>query len=64
MWLGGRRVSTMTPVGPRTGAAVNATLLSYCGAASIGLNMDPAAVPDPGVLVDCVTAAFDDGLSK
>jgi diacylglycerol O-acyltransferase / wax synthase len=64
MWLGGRQVSTMTPVGPRTGAAVNATLLSYCGTASIGLNMDPAAVPDPGVLVDCVTAAFDDGLSK
>jgi diacylglycerol O-acyltransferase / wax synthase len=60
MWLAGVPVSSMTPVGPRSGAAVNATLLSYGNAAAIGLNLDPAAVGDPGVLVDCLAAAFEE----
>lgn len=60
MWLAGVPVTGMTPVGPRSGSAINATLLSYCGTASVGLNVDPAAVPDPGVLVDCLGAAFDE----
>ncbi len=62
MWLGGSRVATMTPVGPRSGAAINATLLSYCGAASIGLNLDPEAVGDPDVLLDCLRGAFEEGV--
>lgn len=62
--LAGIPVTAMTPFGPRSGAAVNATLLSYSTAASIGFNLDPAAVPDPGVLADCVTAAFDEGLAR
>jgi WS/DGAT/MGAT family acyltransferase len=63
MWLEGVPVRAMTPIGPRSGAAVNATLLSYSGTAFIGLNLDPAAVADPHVLVDCVAAAFDEGLA-
>lgn len=63
MWLAGVPVASMTPVGPRSGAAVNATLLSYCGSASIGLNIDPAAVPDGDVLMDCLRAAFEEGLA-
>jgi diacylglycerol O-acyltransferase len=62
MWLGRSRVESMVPVGPRSGAAINATLLSYCSTASIGLNLDPVAVPDPEVLIDCLSAAFEDGL--
>jgi diacylglycerol O-acyltransferase len=62
MWLAGSRVTRMTPVGPRSGSAVNATLLSYDGTASIGLNIDPAAVRDPGVLHDCLASAYAEGL--
>lgn len=62
MWLAGSRVTGMTPVGPRSGSAVNATLLSYDGTASIGLNVDPAAVHDPGVLHDCLLSAYSEGL--
>lgn len=62
MWLAGVPVTAMTPVGPRAGAAVNATLLSYGDAAHVGLNLDPAAVSDPEVLSDCLAAAFDEGL--
>lgn len=58
LFLGGVRVHRMVPFGPRSGAAVNATLLSYGDGASIGLDMDPAAFPEPGVLVDCVRAGF------
>lgn len=62
MWLAGVPVTTMTPVGPRSGSAINATLLSYCGTAAVGLNIDPAAVPDPEVLQDCLVAAFDEAV--
>lgn len=62
MWLGGAEVGAMIPIGPRSGAAVNATLLSYAGTAHIGLNVDPAAFGDPDVLLDCVEAAFAAGL--
>lgn len=60
MWLAGVPVSSMTPVGPRSGAALNATLLSYRGSAAIGLNADPAALPDTGLLLDCLSSSFDE----
>ena len=63
MWLTGRRIRAMVPFGPRSGSAINATLLSYDGTAHIGVNLDPAAVPDAGVLVDCLEAAFSDALT-
>ena len=62
MFLAGVAVERMVPVGPRSGSAFNATLLSYGHRAHIGLNIDPVAVADPGVLVDCVRSAFDDHL--
>ena len=64
MWLAGVPVTSMTPVGPRSGSALNATLLSYRGTASIGLNLDPASVAEPEVLLDCLGAAFDEGLAE
>ena len=60
MWLAGVPVTSMTPVGPRSGAALNVTLLSYGSTASVGINSDPASVPDPGVLRDCVAASFEE----
>jgi hypothetical protein len=61
--LAGVPVRAMTPVGPRSGAGLNATLLSYGDSASVGLNIDPAAFTDPGVLLDCLEAAFDEALA-
>lgn len=63
MYLAGRPVVRMVPVGPRSGAAVNATLLSYNATASIGFNVDPASVPDVDVLADCLRAGFEESLA-
>jgi diacylglycerol O-acyltransferase len=63
LWLAGVPVGSLIPVGPRSGAAVNATMLSFGRQAGVGLNIDPAAVTDPGLLVDCLTAAFEEGLA-
>ncbi len=38
------------------------TLLSHCESIQIGLNMDPVAIPDGDVLLDCVRAGFDEVL--
>ncbi len=42
------------------GSAVNVTLFSYDGGVQIGINTDPAAVPDPELLV----ASFQKGLDE
>lgn len=60
LFLAGSRMERMLPVGPRSGAALNVTLVSYSGSAYLGVNADPAAVPDPDVLMDCVGAGFDE----
>lgn len=62
LYLEGAGVERMVPLGPRSGSAINATLLSYCGRAHIGLNLDPGAVADTGVLVDCLRGALEDNL--
>lgn len=64
MWFAGVPVASMTPIGPRSGAAVNATLMSYCDVAAIGLNLDPAAVTSPAVLQDCLASAFRESLGS
>lgn len=58
--LGGARVEQMVPFGPRTGAALNVTLLSYAGRAHLGLNIDPEAVAGSDLLVDCLRAAIEE----
>ncbi len=60
--LGGARARAMVPFGPRSGSAVNATLLSYAGTAHIGLNIDPEAVADPAAMLDCVGAVVQEHL--
>jgi diacylglycerol O-acyltransferase len=52
-------VAGMIPFGPRSGAAVNATLLSYSSRAHVGLNVDLASVPDLDVFIDCVRGGFE-----
>jgi diacylglycerol O-acyltransferase len=55
LWLGPARVTALHPFGPRSGAGLNVTLLSYGGRAHIGVHVDPAATPDRKVLVDCLS---------
>jgi WS/DGAT/MGAT family acyltransferase len=47
---------------PTIGAAFNVTLLSYIDTCAVGINVDPAAIPDLDVFYDCLAAGFDDVL--
>lgn len=42
LWIAGRRIRSLRPVGPVAGTAINATLLSTGEEAAIGLHVDPA----------------------
>lgn len=42
LWIAGRRIRSLRPVGPVAGTACNATLLSSGDEAAIGLHVDPA----------------------
>jgi WS/DGAT/MGAT family acyltransferase len=55
LYLAGARILGSFPLGPRTGAALNVTMLSYCDQLDLGINIDPAAVTDPDAFMrDCV----------
>jgi hypothetical protein len=58
LYLAGARIAANYPVGPRTGCALNVTLLSYCDELHMGLNIDPAAVTDVPLLMDCFDESF------
>jgi WS/DGAT/MGAT family acyltransferase len=60
LYVGGARILANYPMGPRAGCALNVTMLSYCGDLHMGLNIDPAAVTEPDVLLDCFAEAFTD----
>lgn len=48
---------------PTIGAAVNVTLLTYVDRCAVGINVDAGAIPDLGVLYDCLASGFDDVLA-
>ena len=59
LYIAGARVLANYPFGPRTGTALNATVLSYCDDLNLGLNIDPAAITEiEGFMADIATA-FD-----
>lgn len=60
LYLLGQPVHSVFPFGPLAGAAVNVTLLSYQNELNIGVNVDPAAVPDVDLLMECLRSAYDD----
>ncbi|HPU39642.1 MAG TPA: wax ester/triacylglycerol synthase family O-acyltransferase [Microthrixaceae bacterium] len=62
LYLAGVRVDALYPFGPLAGAGCNVTLLSYGNDLNIGLNMDPAAVPDPEAFVESVREGYDEVL--
>ena len=62
-YLAGAKVTGFHSFGPTIGAAVNITLLSYCGTCFVGVNMDTGAIPDPDVFMDALRAGFDEVLA-
>lgn len=60
VYLAGAKVEGNFAFGPLSGAATNVTLLSYLDELQIGVNTDPAAVPDPDVFLACLQEGFDE----
>jgi len=63
IYIAGARIDAMFAFGPMTGAAANITLLSYRDDLLIGVNLDPAAVTDPGLFMTSLGAAWDEVLA-
>ena len=63
VFLAGARMTAQFPFGPMAGAATNITLLSYLDDVLIGVNVDPAAVPDTEVFQACLREGFDEILA-
>jgi diacylglycerol O-acyltransferase / wax synthase len=63
LYLTGAKVDSFFGFGPTIGAALNITLMSYCGICYIGVNIDTGAIPDPDVLMDCMADGFDEVLA-
>ena len=60
LYLAGAGVDQLYGFGPTIGAAVNFTLVSYCGTCFVGINSDMGAIPDPAALRECVRDGFDE----
>jgi diacylglycerol O-acyltransferase len=60
IYLAGAQMLSQFPFGPRSGAAINVTLLSYLDQIHIGINTDPAAVPDDAEFQTCLSDGFDE----
>ena len=58
VFLCGAAVEANFAFGPMAGAGANITLLSYVDEVHVGINTDPAAVPDPEVFVECIEEGF------
>ena len=62
LFLAGAAVRSQFAFGPMSGAAANLTLLSYQDQIHIGVNTDPAAIPDRDVFLACLRDGFDEVL--
>jgi WS/DGAT/MGAT family acyltransferase len=60
VFMAGARVEAQFPYGPLSGAGANITLMSGPEDVFLGINTDPAAVPDPEVFVGCLEEGFDE----
>jgi hypothetical protein len=58
VYVSGARVTRIMPFAPKGGAAVNVALMTYDGTAYLGITIDPAAVTDPDLLIDSLSAAL------
>src|SRR5258708_10037465 len=62
LFLAGAALRSHFAFAPISGAAANLTLLSYQDQVHIGVNTDPAAVPDRDVFLACLRDGFDEVL--
>jgi HAD superfamily hydrolase (TIGR01490 family) len=60
VYIAGSRITRMYPFGPLPGCAAMITLISHDGTCCIGINVDPAAVTHPAVLVEGLRAGLDE----
>lgn len=60
VFVAGASVERFYAFGPPSGAGVNITLMSHVDQCCIGVVVDTAAVPDPGVLLADLRAGFDE----
>ena len=58
MWVAVARVERMYPLVGTIGAAINITMLTYNGVASVGVSTDDAAVDDRDELVRSLRHGF------
>ncbi len=63
VYLSGAKLDAVFGFGPLSGAALNITLFSYTDRCRLGVASDPAAVPDPDLLVACLRRGFDEVLA-
>jgi hypothetical protein len=63
VFSGGAEVERLFAFAPPSGAAFNVALISHCDTCCIGIVIDTAAVPDPEVLVGCLTRGFSEVLA-
>ena len=64
VWIAGARIERMYPLVATIGAAVNITMLTYNGTASVGVSSDDAAVADPDVLLEALRQGFSDAIGE
>ena len=54
----GARIETSYPFGPRLGCPVNLTAFAAKDRLDIGVALDPAAITEPAVFLECLAEAF------
>jgi diacylglycerol O-acyltransferase len=62
LFMAGAEVEAKIDFGPLTGAGVSVTAVAYGDQLNLGVAIDPAAVPDCHVLLDCLRDGFDEVL--
>lgn len=60
VYLCGAHLESQIALGPMSGAAANVVLVSYGDDVNIGVNTDPAAIPDPEVFLGFLSDSFDE----
>jgi len=64
LYLAGEQIRRMYAFGPLPGVPAMAVLVSYDGVCTVGLTLDPAAVTDAGLFVECIQAAMAELLDR
>src|SRR5690606_36226341 len=60
LYAAGAEIAEQYAFGPMPGAAANITLLCWLDQVCIGVNLDPAAVTESELLMECLEAGFDE----